>query len=505
MGWTMRVAAMLVVVALAPAKALADPPQRGAGCDPSRPAVAHRAGGVALDPQPPGAPHPCGVHTGYPSGETRIGVTPSGTVIFSPAAVDVAGVNLGIGEPLGPGFIGVAISRNGGLSWTGTRPDGPLGPDWPGHEHADDQLYVDKQTGRVFWTNPGSTDGGTAIIFTDDDGANWHYSVSCCAETENPAIVFGKPVTSTTHGYPTVVYYCGNVGTMTSVQGAICHKSLDGGNTWITAGQGFTWHKWAPSHPECGTSPEEAGYPAAASDGSLYLIVDCDGVTYLARSTDEGATWPIVRKLPFPGRSSDPSGHLNDGTGGTDAGFFPSILRMDARNTMYLFRTQTTDAGDTRLVYSTSSDEGETWSEPVDVLAPGVVDIDKWYVAVGAPGELDVSYLGRGADQSGFDGYITYTRNAASGRPTFWSAMVNAPGTHLTSGPAGVNNDFIGADIGPGGTPWASFFQWCSDSAPAVTVDPSCVSPPSRTTITSEGFAAHLAFPGRAPDRPAGR
>src|SRR5690242_16561979 len=91
----------------------------GPGCDPSRPAIAHYATPAMPVVQPPGAPTPCGVYTGFPSGETRIGVTNSGTLIFSPAAVDVAGVNLGIGEPLGPGFIGVAISHVNGGTWSG--------------------------------------------------------------------------------------------------------------------------------------------------------------------------------------------------------------------------------------------------------------------------------------------------------------------------------------------------------------------------------------------------
>jgi hypothetical protein len=59
----------LACAILAPALAAATP---GPGCDPSRPAIAHYASGVVLDPQPANGPVPCGVYTGFPGGETRI-------------------------------------------------------------------------------------------------------------------------------------------------------------------------------------------------------------------------------------------------------------------------------------------------------------------------------------------------------------------------------------------------------------------------------------------------
>ena len=58
-------------------------PVYGPGCDASRPAVAHRAGGAVVS----GAPKeiPCGTETGYYTGETGISVTPTGTAWFSAA------------------------------------------------------------------------------------------------------------------------------------------------------------------------------------------------------------------------------------------------------------------------------------------------------------------------------------------------------------------------------------------------------------------------------------
>src|SRR5436190_5573258 len=56
----------------------------GPGCNPARFAVAHRAGGVALKPQPTGAPTPCMTFTGPTTDSAAIGVTGTGTVFYAP-------------------------------------------------------------------------------------------------------------------------------------------------------------------------------------------------------------------------------------------------------------------------------------------------------------------------------------------------------------------------------------------------------------------------------------
>src|SRR5258706_3852903 len=77
--------AWLAIGVAAPAAA-AQAVTPGPGCDPSRPAVAHYAGGELLDPQPANAPIACGVYTGFPGGETRIETGACGTLMYAPAA-----------------------------------------------------------------------------------------------------------------------------------------------------------------------------------------------------------------------------------------------------------------------------------------------------------------------------------------------------------------------------------------------------------------------------------
>lgn len=99
------------------------------------------------------------------------------------------------------------------------------------------------------------------------------------------------------------------------------------------------------------------------------------------------------------------------------------------------------------------------------MTAPGVTSINEWFVAQRGR-EVAVSYLATTASPSRLDGYLTVTRDALAANPLFWSATVNPPGQPMYEGsPAQARDDFIGADIAPDGTPWASFFTSCSAGA----------------------------------------
>jgi hypothetical protein len=212
-------------------------------------------------------------------------------------------------------------------------------------------------------------------------------------------------------------------------------------------------------------------------------MVTCGGATYLAKSTDEGETWPILQtaagtplEIPAaaPASPVDARQHAE--------------LRTDASGNLYLAQT-----GGEGLVLQISHDEGRTWSPALDVAAPGVAVVGTWNMAVREPGHVAVSYYGQRAGQDTWDGYLTETRDALrafSGHPTFWSAQLNDPARPLmytedqTRGTLYVNVDFIGADIGPDGTPWASFVEDCGPSPSA----PRCRAQGHQT----RGFAGHF-------------
>src|SRR6266404_977089 len=89
--WVVASALAVTLFVLTAVRASADPAHDWAaglpGCDPSRPAVAHYAGGVPLVPQPTNGPVPCGRLTGWPTVENRIEVTNDNTVIYMPALI----------------------------------------------------------------------------------------------------------------------------------------------------------------------------------------------------------------------------------------------------------------------------------------------------------------------------------------------------------------------------------------------------------------------------------
>jgi hypothetical protein len=60
----------------------------------------------------------------------------------------------------------------------------------------------------------------------------------------------------------------------------------------------------------------------------------------------------------------------------------------------------------------------------------------------------------------------------------------------MTGTPPQARDDFIGVDIGPDRTPWASFYAACSSSDP----DPACVGQ-SSDPLAAKAVAVRVALP----------
>ena len=322
---------------------------------------------------------------------------------------------------------------------------------------------------------------------------------------------------SPVNGYPNVIYFCANtnVGFVSPViSGRLCFKSLDGGDSFTQTGVLFTGA--VPQHSECGGNGEiysaiDGYYPQPAPDGSLYVMVACGGKTYLAHSTDEAASFPILHTrsgqplvLPVPPASTGDIGSPD--------------LRIDPTGTMYLMWT-TLKGGATKLVLSLSPDQGRSWTSPLDVTAPGVA-VNQWAMAERS-GNVAVAYLGRTQGQTTLDAYVTETKNARDilngGQPVFWSAAVNGrpilygdsvQGSGYLTLPAGLRtpfpppfgnqmfgNDFIGATIAPDGSAWGAFDQDCGPSPDSA----GCQAQDDQT----RGFAGRLLWAGGSSSVPA--
>jgi hypothetical protein len=424
-------------------------PQTRPGCT-TRAAVAHDGLGHRLRPATRG-PVACAVQTGYQTSETRIGIANDGTVVQFPALLPQ--------EPApntnGAAASGFATSHNNGATWQASQVKlavtGSAHPSWTSQ---DVNFFVDRATGRIFASAPQLLEVQPNLAYSDDSGKTWTTSRPPLGySVENPNFLFAKPRTSQTSGYPNVVYYCENLTPFGSST-RFCSKSLDGGNSWNSIEeQGFTGSAVVPAHSECGADREEfspggEGYPVAQPDGSLVLIVSCGGKHFMARSLDEAKSWPIVR-----GRNGQPLvvRHL--------AGRVAPIMRADSAGNLYVV----SQVGD-KLLLSTSTDGGRTWSREHNMVPPGV-GAAVWYMQAREPGHVAVSFYAPRREGTMVDAWLSETRNALSGKPVFWSAMVNNPTrpalwTSRGNAPWPLL-DFIGVDIGPDGSVWGSFIQDC--------------------------------------------
>jgi hypothetical protein len=494
----------MLVTAITMAPALADDQGHGhqnlgPGCAPDRPAVAHHAGGV-LATLPPGqakkAPIPCSTATGWRTGEISLVVTNMGTLLFEPAIKD--------------DIIGVIRSTDKGASWTFINPGGnPLR-----NESLDEDMWVDRDTGRIFWSNSFATP--LRVDHSDTDGVMWAPSSSIQMSIDHSQIFSGPPpknlkknMPGFPNNYPNVLYIvdagggpCGGGGTC----GTFLSKSLDGGLTWSVP----VAVKFPAECPFPGNNPV-GGYGLKGivdKDGTIYLPLTPCQRPYVVISQDEGDTW----KLSLVADTEA----IGWGTIG---------LGMDKAGNLYSAWVGFSD----RLPYlAISRDNAKHWSVPMMIAAPGVNEAAEPVLVAGKTGQVVVTYYGSknspgipfpalcltgsaGIPPSVYSSetaslncppyknetwstYVTESFNALAHEPLFWSATLNDPskptwygltpssmrvaGQPFTIGSNAFDTfaghvDYYSMTMAPDGTPWVGFFQECPFGRP-VQGNPNC-------------------------------
>ena len=464
-------AATLLPTVLSSASAAVAPPapQAGSGCEAAARAVAYRPGGERIQ-TPSGAPVPCLVATGFGGAETQITVTADGTLVYEPAILTpgAAGTAYGDGLPgpqpstqLSPG--GLATSSTHGRTWNFAAPGGAT---WVPQ---DDAIYVDRVTGRLFFyalspdpvPDSGSVPiqdqapaGQAHLLTSGDDGRTWSESaLEGYVESENPRFTSAPSPAGGADpaSYPDVVYWCGNNVVKAGLpvpSYRACYRSLDGGLTWQFASLLSSYP--VPQQSACGTNGEtlqdsDPNYPEGAPDGTLYVEVNCGSNTFLARSRDEAATWPLVT------RNGSPVALPADGE-----------LRVGSDGALFLLYQPTTST----LALSVSRDGGQTWSPPEQVTPNGIGVISEWAFSERGTGQIATSYLVQRGSSSDYDGWLTSSADVLAQKPVLWAAPLNAAAPMRTSAPAPARDDFVGVDIAPDGTPWASFAASCPGPVP---------------------------------------
>jgi hypothetical protein len=400
----------------------------------------------------------CAIRTGFLTSETHVRVGPDGIVVQQPAQTvpGLVGTGFVAGAPgprpqtqLTPA--GFAVSRNGGRAFQRVLPSGL---EWVSTDGA---IHIDAVTGRLYYyaLSPSSVPqaGGVGLVdqqpagyahlmTSADGGRTWtHTQAPGYVESENPRFTSGPTPRGGDRPVPgeRVAYWCGNTVLFAYGQ-RDCYRTLDGGATWELRSTLF--RRGMPIHAECGSDEEsfsagDGNYPQAGPDGSLWTLVACGSRTFLARSTDEAASFPVVRAIP----SFDE-------------------LRIDPKGVLYGVKLV-----GSRLLMRVSTTAGRTWGAPVDLVGPKAKgSIGQWAMAARGPGQVAVAYLTARAG-GGYLGSVTVTRNAASARPVLLTATVHDGRRALVTSPQSAKDDYIDLDVGPDGSAWGSFYADCEGNA----------------------------------------
>jgi hypothetical protein len=424
------------------------------------PFTAGAAGGTPSSASPPGghAPAGCRSLTGFGASETSIGFASDGTVFLAPASVAAGN--------------GVARSRDNGASWEALVPEFP---DGGGHTRLEPFMYVDPADDHVYFATSKLVlqniatfvdTPGIHLTVSADQGDTWAYH-DMAPESRDWVKIFsgGSAMGSTPH----TVYFsapspiAGNwAGIFPPPDKQYVYKSLDGGQTWQTAGT-------LPLDPsmvqDCSANDYIMfGDGAIGPDGAVYLGYRLCTHLAVAASHDGGATWTTFEvtgaQLP-PYNASSPLSIL-----GNENAITGEPITVDASGNLYAVWEDPTSTPR----YASSADSGKTWSAPVVVLAPPFTSARFAAVAAKAPGTIAIAYLGS-ADGTKFDGVIEESTDALDATPTFWAASISDPSdplypsgfasgydvSYFSNGGDGV--EFVQVKYAPSGDAWGSFVK----------------------------------------------
>jgi hypothetical protein len=393
--------------------------------------------------------HPCLYHLGSISYEPTIGVTRKGGVFYFPAFSAFSNV----------AEDSVMRSADQGATWQQIKPS--LAGQNTHRINFDPYLYVDPVTSRVFLDDLANV-ACSALSWSDDEGASWTHAAAGCMETDHQTLFAGPPRTSTTVGYPNVVYRCAinAVALAGASTMSTCQRSLTGGGSWLPPGQpAFVSQARAPP---CDGA---LGHGFVDAKGVVYLPKGYCGQPWLAMSKDEGLTW---QRVQVANNGMSKQGSAESGAESHEAG-----VGVDALGNVY-YDWIATD----RLPYlAVSRDGGSTWSPPISMAPPGVNEASLPALIAGGVGKIASVFMGSsnspGAPFSGdyahttWDGYITLSFNALDRQPTFEAVSVNPASDPLGRGTClsircGNVGDFLDVRISPDGSAWAAFVDTCT-------------------------------------------
>jgi hypothetical protein len=471
--------------------------------DEGRPAVAHHADGVAASPPVDAAPRAFTIPTWWRTSELALVVTNDGALVVQPA-FDASG------SP-----IGVIRSDDGGAHWELVTPPDPHDPSR--ELKVDQDMALDRDTGRIFWVSSGYAGPATAKLphsvsrldMSDDGGRTWFRSsgpptgepvVGREQPTRDHSMVFTGAAPSSLQdrlrNYPNVVYVTQGHAPL------LLGRSLDGGHTFDPPRSiPFPTGIPAPQFPMPDGTRHTTNFGLRGvvdRRGTVFVPTTPENRPYVAISDDAGDTWELVLV-------ADVETH----------GYGMLSLGLDADENLFAGWVDATD----RLPYlSVSRDRGRSWRAPQMVAAPGVTEAALPSLVAGAPGQVALTYYG--SDNSPgppfppparslvataspdwaevtWNVYVTETFEGLGHHPLYWSATLNDPahpswygaspsaegrpamhsepwgaprghpvGSQPMAGNLSGHVDYYGITMAPDATPWVAYYQACIDGQP---------------------------------------
>lgn len=414
---------------------------------------------------------------GHDAAEPTLAMTRDGTLFYAAISFknDVAGA------PVPLPRTDILRSIDGGLTWEDVTPRLPGGVVRSHFDTGDPYVYVDPATDRVFDLDQRFGVGQYSVSWSDDKGDSWTGPVFLCdaPPCDHQTIVAFKPrVVPASPTYASHVMVCYN-----QIHSAACKVSPDGGLTWTRASSPFLGvdpSKGAPVNPQTVFGPGFCGglhgHLRASADGVVYLGKGQCGVPMVAITKDSGLTWTnvVISDSPIQGHEV--------------------TIAVDEENNVYA-----NWVAEGRLMLASSSDEGATWTEAIDVTPPGLTATHLPVIAAGAAGKVVMAFAGTD-DPEGYEeeegddadakwhAFLMLIDDALTPTPSMTTARVNPADDPVVKGRCGPGRcpalyDFIDVIVDADGRPWAAFSDACVEE---------CVTDPKEKNNALQGFVGTL-------------
>ena len=350
----------------------------------------------------------------------------------------------------------VMRSKDGNKTWQDNEPRLPGGSEDPPRD-LDPWIYADPDFGRVF--NIGLIGAGSYVSYTDDGGESWqHSAVTDPGFNDHQSIVTAfapdanSMLTPLDPAFPKLVYYCVNEVSRTG-----CVLSRDGGRSWAsTGGSAYLGAGTEPGDQGIGGSPvcsALTGHLQADLQGRVMQPAGHCGQPYVSITEDGGTTW--TQRL------------VNEHIRAADT--HTEMFADKEGNYYYVW----IDPVHLLPWMATSTDQGETWSDAVNIAPPGVHAVNFPTIVAGEKGRVAVTFSGTTtADEEDktrpWNAYVAVSTNALDREPLFLSTIANQKGDPIHRGPCrgrcGGVFDFADIQLSPvDGLFWATSSDSCTE------------------------------------------